>query len=170
MDPVSVAIPPAYTAPTRKRPRVDSSGSPSDTASTIPDPTSLPSTPAKQMVKPLLEHVSFIEEMSPGSPSSREQRILQAARENDITWKLSPSKTIVRPKPLVRPPVPEGYTHSHPDWYKNHIVASAQKTADMLMAHRIFLDCFVGECGFVPYHRRTAGGIPSLYIFTNFVL
>ena len=40
----------------------------------------------------------------------------------------------------------------------------------MLAAHRIFLDCFVGECGFVPYQKRTAGGIHSLSIFANFAL
>ena len=40
----------------------------------------------------------------------------------------------------------------------------------MLSAHRIFLDCFVGECGFVPYYKRKTGGIPSLSIFANFAL
>src|SRR5579859_3828874 len=109
MDPVSFAHPPAYMTPARKCPQVDSSSSPSNTASTIPDPTSLLSTPTKELAKLLLEHVSFVEELSPGSPSTREQCILQVARENDIKWKLSPSKTIVQPKPLVRPPVPEVY-------------------------------------------------------------
>ena len=170
MDSVSFANPPAYMTPAKKCPRVDSSGSPSNIPSTIHDPTSLLSTPTKELAKLLLEHASFVEELSPGSPSTRELRILQAARENDIKWKLSPSKTIIQPKPIVRPPVPEVYTHSHPDWYKNDIFAATQKDSDMLAAHRIFLDCFVGECGFVPYHKRTDGGIHSLSIFTNFVL
>ena len=131
--------------------------------STIPDPISLLSTPTKELAKLLLEHASFGEELSPGSPSTREQRILQVARENDIRWKLSPSKTIVQPKPLVRPPVPEVYTHSHPDWYENYIFA-AQKDSDMLAAHRIFLDCFVGECGFVPYYKNSRRYSLSQYI------
>ena len=130
-----------YMAP-RKRPRVGSRSSSSHTQSTTCDPTSLHSTPADKSMKLLLEHVSFVEELSPGSPSTRQQRILQIARQNDLKWKLSPSKTIVQPKPLVRPPVPEVYIHSHPDWYKNDIFAASQKNSDMLAAHRIFLDCF----------------------------
>ena len=40
----------------------------------------------------------------------------------------------------------------------------------MLSAHRIFLDCFVAECGFIPHHKRAGGGIHSLSIFANFSL
>jgi hypothetical protein len=40
----------------------------------------------------------------------------------------------------------------------------------LTVAHGFFLDCFVGECGFVPYLKRTAGGIHSLSIFDNFAL
>ena len=156
--------------PPRKRPRVTENGSPSYNASTIPDSTSLLSTPTKEVAKLVPEHVSFVDELSPGSPATRERCIVQVARENDIMWKLSPSKTVVQPKPLVRPPVPEVFTDSYPDWCKNDIVAAAQKESDMLAAHRIFLDCFVGECGFVPYSNRKAEGIPSLSMFSNFVL
>ena len=164
IDPVSSANLPTYMSPAKKRPRVCSSGSSSHTQSTICAPTSVRSTPANKVAKHLLEHISFIEELSQGSPSTREQRILQVARQNDIKWKLSPSKTI------VRPPVPEVYSHSHPDGYKNDIFAAAQKNSDMLASHRIFLDCFVGECGFVPYHKRTARSISSRSIIANFGL
>jgi hypothetical protein len=74
---------------------------------------------------------------------------------------------VVQAKPLLGPPVdvPEVFTHSH--WYKNNIIVTAQKDSDMLAAHRIFLDCFVAQCGFIPYHKRTNGGFPSLTIFAN---
>ena len=63
---------------------------------------SLLSTPTQDLAKLLLEHVSFVEELSPRSPSKREERILQVSRENDIKWELSPSKTVVQPKPIDR--------------------------------------------------------------------
>jgi hypothetical protein len=154
MDPVSSATSPAYTSDSCEETSA-SRRFPSDTPSTIVDPTSLLSTPTKEPAKILLENISFVEDLSPGSLSTREQCILNEAGENDIRWKLSPSKTIVQPKLLVRPPVPEVYTHSRPSWYKDHILSVSQKTSDMVSAHRVFLDCFVGECGFVPYYKRS---------------
>jgi hypothetical protein len=134
-------------------------------SSAIPDLRSLLSTPTKQLAKLVLEHVSFTDELSPGSPTKNTERLLEAARRHDVKWELSPSQTVVNPKQIFRSGV---YTHTNPESYKNEIVAEDRKNADMLAAHRIFLDCFVGNVGLS--HITSVSQVFALLIFANFAL
>ena len=84
------------------------------------------------------------------SPSRADR--LKAAQADGTFWNLSPSKTTVELRPLVRPEIPEVYTDKNAGWYKNRIVAADRNEADMYAAHRVFLDCFAGACGFIPNH------------------
>jgi hypothetical protein len=97
------------------------------------------------------------------SPSGHAQRILKVARDDDTFWNLSPSKSKVEMRLLVRPEIPEVYTHTNADWYKNRIIAIDRNDADVLAAHRIFLDCFAGEYGFIPNYAREPGLEPGAW-------
>jgi hypothetical protein len=71
------------------------------------------------------------------------------AQQREEQWNLSPSKSIVERLPVVRPPKPDIFVHTHPKSHTNTIIAESVEKVFELSAWRVFLDAFHASCGFV---------------------
>jgi hypothetical protein len=103
----------------------------------------------------VLEHISRVDIVSPApSPSQSYAKALQTAKERDMEWNLSPSKTVVQKRPMVTAPRPQTFIHTHPESHTNRIIAAAETATTQLAAYRLFLDAFYYECGFRQWFQR----------------
>lgn len=92
----------------------------------------------------------------PATTKSLQAELLRPAQEYDISYPLSPSKSVVEGRPLQREEKPDVYIHTNPDTYKQGILASISRDAEMNAAHTIFLDSFAGACGYATYKERNS--------------
>jgi hypothetical protein len=134
-----------YSTPSpRKRHRIDSTS-----------PEALFNSPTEELARIDLEHVSRVDIVSPApSPSQNYAKALHAAKERDVQWNLSPSKTVVQKRAVVTAPRPQTFVHTHPKSHTNEIISSAEAITAQKAAYRIFLDAFYYQCGFRPWYQR----------------
>ena len=152
-----------YNSPSpKKRPRTDSASS----HSLLEKHT--------ERFEIVLEHIQHVEILSPASSVSQNyQKALRAAKYKDLQWSLSPSRTVVQKRPLVIPPHPQTFIHTHPKSHTNNILASAERATFQRAAYRIFLECFYYECGFRPWYQQPEyvnEGIHPYIQYTDFII
>ena len=134
-----------YMTPSpRKRPRFD-----------VASPEALLTSPDETLARIVVEHLSRVDIVSPApSPSQNYAKAFKTARERDMQWNLSPSKTAVQKRPVVIAPRPETFVHTHPKSWTNEIIAATEAITAQKAAFRVFLDAFYYECGYRSWYQR----------------
>jgi hypothetical protein len=78
----------------------------------------------------VLEHVS-VEHLSPATQKSLQAKLPRHVQEYDMSYHLSPSKSVVELRLLQREEKPDVYVHTNPDAYKRDVLASLSRDAEM---------------------------------------
>ena len=89
-----------------------------------------------------------------GSRHERHQKALELAKTRDKELRLPESDTVVQLQPNELPSSPERYVHTNDHQWENHILSTIAIDNQIQTAFQVFLECFYGICGFVPYWDR----------------
>lgn len=88
------------------------------------------------------------------SRHERRQKALEIAQARDMAWRLPESGTMVQLEPNEFPSSPERYVHTNDYQWENDTLSKCSIDNQIQTAFRVFLECFYGICGFVPYWDR----------------